>query len=178
MRFTAFIALLIPAAASLGAQQSPQTGPVIASAGGAFAVEGPEFVTPTGHTFRPLYMVSQSGGRDKVNDSFDTAARFFNMHARAGIPLERIQVAIVVRGPASVDLLNDAEYRKRFGVANPNAKTLEELMKAGAKVIFCGQTAAARGVTKEMLMPGVQVALSAMTALVTLQDQGYRLIPF
>ena len=178
MRVTAVFALVAGTAALLPAQQQRQVGPVIQTGGGVFEVTNPGFATPLDHTFRVMYDVGESGGKDQVNDSFNSAARFLNMHARAGVPAGRVHAAIVVYGPGSMDLLNDAEYRRRFGVDNPNAKLLAELMRAGVKVVLCGQTAASRELTREMLVPGAQLALSAMTALVTLQDQGYRLIPF
>jgi len=52
------------------------------------------------------------------------------------------------------------------------------LHDAGVKIYLCGQTAAGRGFTTEDLNPAVSVALSAMTAHVRLQADGYTLIPF
>jgi intracellular sulfur oxidation DsrE/DsrF family protein len=46
------------------------------------------------------------------------------------------------------------------------------------KIIVCGQTAAYYGVKTDELLPGVQMALSAMTAHALLQQQGYTLNPF
>ncbi|MEE2877945.1 MAG: DsrE family protein, partial [Pseudomonadota bacterium] len=43
---------------------------------------------------------------------------------------------------------------------------------------LCGQTAAAREIEKDDLIPGVQIALSAMTAHAVLANQGYSLNPF
>ena len=43
---------------------------------------------------------------------------------------------------------------------------------------MCGQSAAGQGVKKTDLLPGVELALSAMTAHALLQQQGYTLNPF
>ena len=59
---------------------------------------------------------------------------------------------------------------------NPNRTMVEEIIAAGGQVILCGQSAAARGIDREDLLPGVQVAMSAMTALTVLQQDGYELI--
>ena len=53
--------------------------------------------------------------------------------------------------------------------------TPEELTAAGVQIVLCGQTAAARGIDRGRLQPGVKVALSAMTALFVFQEQGYRI---
>ena len=46
------------------------------------------------------------------------------------------------------------------------------------QIIFCGQSSNSRNIPKEQLIDGVQLSLSAMTALIQLQDQGYRLVKF
>ncbi|MGC1516561.1 MAG: DsrE family protein, partial [Maribacter sp.] len=86
--------------------------------------------------------------------------------------------AIVVHNAASKDMVNSTVYNEKFGVDNPNEKLLNALMDAGAAVIFCGQSSASRGFPKEDVLEGVQLSLSAMTALIQLQDDGYRLIKF
>jgi intracellular sulfur oxidation DsrE/DsrF family protein len=67
-------------------------------------------------------------------------------------------------------------YRARFGIENPNAPLLEALSEYGVRVILCGQTQMHRGLERAELAPHVEVALSAMTALVSLTSEGYRLL--
>lgn len=98
------------------------------------------------------------------------------MHGQAGVPAERLSGAIVVHGAASFELLDDEAYQARFGVDNPNGELLRELIATGQPV--CGQSAASRGVPTDPLIPGVKVALSAMTAFLMLQDEGYRINPW
>ena len=43
---------------------------------------------------------------------------------------------------------------------------------------LCGQTAVARDISADDLLPGVTMALSAMTAHAQLQQAGYTLNPF
>ncbi len=101
------------------------------------------------------------------------------MHARAGVPLENIQVAVVVHGKASEDLLSADEYaRRRDGAENANIELIAALVDKGMRVILCGQSAAAYGISNDMLAPGVEMALSAMTAHALLQQDGYTVNPF
>jgi intracellular sulfur oxidation DsrE/DsrF family protein len=74
--------------------------------------------------------------------------------------------------------LTDEAYRRRFGVDNPNRMLLQELIRFGVRVVLCGQTQTSGGFQRDEILPDIQVALSAMTALVALQDEGYRLIPY
>ena len=64
----------------------------------------------------------------------------------------------------------------REGVENPNKELIREIIASGGQVILCGQTAGARNISKDQLLPGVQLSLSAMTALTALQQQGYQII--
>ena len=115
---------------------------------------------------------------DKLNSSIETVARFLNMHAQHGVPVGNLQAVMVVHNKASKDLLQDEYYQQRYGVPNPNIQMIEELMDAGVTVIFCGQSSLSRNIPKDQTLEGVQIALSAMTALISLQDDGYRLIKF
>jgi len=156
---------------------APTVGPIITSGGGVYPVPNADFVIPPDLALRARFDVAHSpAGRDSVNPDLNSAARFLNMHAQAGIPRERVQVAVVVHGAASRDVLSDAAYQKRFGAPNPNRRLLEELAGAGAQIVLCGQTAAHRGIDRGELAKPVRLALSAMTAHAVLQDQGYQLV--
>jgi intracellular sulfur oxidation DsrE/DsrF family protein len=164
---------LTPAAA-----QQAKAGPVIESAGAVFTVN-PDLRTPTDRDYKVAFEIAApSASPDVLNQSINTVARFLNMHAQAGVPQKRLRGAIVAHGGASFEMMDDPAYRARFGVDNPNGPLIRELIAAGQPVILCGQSAASRGVRADQLIPGVQVALSAMTAFLLLQDDGYRVNPW
>lgn len=178
MRHSATIMLICAAGAlapSIEAQVRPQPGPVIESAGPVYDVPDPTFATPTDLTYRVVFEVANGASEpDRQNQQLGTIARFLNMHAQAGVPAAQIRVAAVVHGTAGKELLLDQAYREEFGTANPNTALIRELIAAGAQIVLCGQTAAARGIDRDRLQPGVKVSLSAMTALFVLQERGYR----
>ncbi len=152
---------------------------MIADFGPSWDIPNATYGTDTSKTFKVVFDVMNSPEDQKqVNPWMETAARFLNMHARNGVPPEQMKVALVVHNKASTDLLKDDAYKSRFGVPNPNSGLLKQLMDAGVDVIFCGQSSMARDVPIETTVEGTQLALSAMTALLQLQDQGYRLIKF
>jgi len=173
-------ALVLCSAADLAADVEPAgTGPLIEQFGPVYDVGRPDFATPTDLVYRAVFDVGPSPDAvDQVNPRIESLARFLNMHARAGVKPEQMKLALVVHGAAGKDMLSSAAYKSRFGVENPNAPLLAALRAQGVRVLLCGQTAAHKGFAREELAPGVELALSAMTALVALQADGYALISF
>lgn len=174
------IVLLSSGTGMLQAQQPARSaGPVIHTAGEVFAVPSPDFETPLDMTWRVAFDVSEAAAtQDAINPGLNSVARFLNMHAQAGVAVDKLQLAVVVHGSAGKDLLADAAYRDRYGIDNPNSALLNELAGAGVRIILCGQTAASRGLQRTELAKPVTLALSAMTAHAVLQERGYHVNPF
>ncbi len=104
-------------------------------------------------------------------------ARFMNMHGKNGVPLEDLDVAVVMHGRALFAAFNDEAYEELHGVNNPSRDLLQSLADAGVKFYACGQSLGFRGLDKSVLAEPVKVGLSAMTMLVTLQADGYTFLP-
>lgn len=156
-----------------------EKGIIIPEFGTTYDVENPDFETITAQDYKVVFDVGrQFDDPKKVNPLFNTAARYLNMHAKAGVPKENIKVALVVHGGAANDLLRNSKYNELYQTDNPNLPLLTALNKAGVEIILCGQTAAHRKIVKNDVHENVQFALSAMTALVTLQNLEYQLINF
>lgn len=124
---------------------------------------------PEDAVFRHSFDVSKRAEDGEPNRTLVSAARFINMHARAGVDADRIELAVVVHGTAVHDV---------SGEAPGSAELVAALIKRGVSIIVCGQSAAYYDVETDDLMPGVEMALSAMTAHALLQQQGYTLNPF
>ncbi len=156
-----------------------QTGPVIEGFGPVYEVpEGSYNLKKNTHYKVSMDVSATADFSSDLNRHFASAARFLNMHARNGINPDDIEFAIIVHGSAARDLLVDEAYHARFDEPNPNTAMLSQLSQAGVKIYLCGQTAAHRGYAVKDLNPAVTMALSAMTAHVRLQSEGYTLIPF
>jgi len=157
----------------------PEDGPVVEGYGAVYGVPDPDFETPTATEYRVVFDVSVGADEpDVVNARINTLARFLNMHGQAGVDADAMHLALVLHGSAGKDALDHAGYRSRFGIDNPNLPLLERLAGAGVEIVLCGQTAMHRGLAREELAEPVQLALSAMTALATLQARGYALVGF
>ena len=153
-------------------------GPVFTEFGAVAEVEFDQPMPADVH-FKHAFDVAKAAGEDGMNRGIESAARFVNMMALHNIPRENVEVAVVVHGAASLDLLNREAFAARFdGRDNLTAAPLSEMMAQGIAVYLCGQSAAAHGIEKADLVPGVQMAMSAMTAHALLQQQGYTVNPF
>ena len=168
-------ALASPASAQM---ENFKTGPVFEDFGPTAQVQT-DVPIPAETKFNIAFDVATKAEAGKLNRTFESAARFINMHVAAGVPAEDIKIAIVIHGGASHDLTNSEFYAKRNeGAANGSASAIAELQKHGVEFHLCGQSAAAHGIKNDDLLPGVKMQLSAMTAHALLQQAGYTLNPF
>ena len=144
-------------------------GPVFPQFGPHAPVEGIDEV-PADTEFSIAFDVAKTADEGTVNRGFESAARFINMHVAHGVPEDSIRIAVVVHGKAVMDLLARPD--------NTSADMVQVMLGEGVRFIVCGQSAAAYSVKQEDLLPGVEMALSAMTAHALLQQRGYTVNPF
>ena len=164
---------------SISWSQSKKTGPVIKEFGEVWQIENPDYKTDMKSPLKVVFDIMNSPeSHQKINKSIETAARFLNMHAQAGVATPNLKAVLVVHNMASKDIITNTAYRKRYGVNNPNKDLIQALLDANVDIIFCGQSSASRGIPKEDTIEGVQLGLSAMTALIQFQNKGYQLIKF
>jgi len=152
---------------------TPRDGPVIHGFGAAYDVPLTDLETPVDAEYKVVFEVHQSSEPGTVNPYLNTVARFLNLHARAGVPLENMHLAVVMHGEAAKDALMEAPYRERYGVDNANLDLLRQLSDAGVELYMCGQSAQSRGLQHDQLFEPVKMTLSAMTALSVLHMRGY-----
>ncbi|MEL6721544.1 MAG: DsrE family protein [Bacteroidota bacterium] len=144
-----------------------------------FVVDNPDFPTNKDIKYKVVFDVAKSGKTiDDLNQRLVTVMRFYNMHRQAGVPAENLDISVIVHGDATKDVLNSRTYRERYEVRHPNLSLIDQLVEKDINVYLCGQAAAGRNITRPNLAEGVQLALSAMTVLVTLQRAGYAVINF
>ncbi|WP_299326211.1 DsrE family protein [Parasphingopyxis sp.] len=167
------------AATSLSAQSDAfHTGPVFAELGQIAGVTT-TMAIPADAQFAVAFDTATRAEPGEVNRTLNSAARFINMHVAAGVPRENIRLAVVVHGRASLDLTRAEFYAGRQdGAENANAAAIEALLANDVQIILCGQTAAYYEIGVDDLLPGVDMALSAMTAHALLQQDGFTVNPF
>lgn len=152
-------------------------GPVILDDGPVAAIENRQAI-PEGTKLRVSMDVVDRAKAGEKNRHFVTAARFLNMHAQAGMPIDATKLALVIHGSAVHDVTNDKFHHANHQTSNANRALVEALLENGVEVYVCGQSAYFNGVKTEDLLPGVTMSLSAITAHALLQQNGYTLNPF
>ena len=101
-----------------------------------------------------------------------------NAFSVAHVSQGKIRFAVVFHGAALDGILDDAHYRGKFGVANPNLPVLEQMRKAGVELFVCGQNLAAEHIDPATLAPSVSVASDALIVLISYQNHGYAVLSF
>ena len=177
-RTTALALALLATPASAQDMSVFETGPVFEGFGPHAAIGGIEsFAADTefAHSF-DVAEPAKDGGR---NRGFESAARFINMHVANGVAEKNIRVAVVVHGPAVLDLLSAEGWAAHDKEGeNGSAAMVRAMLDHGVRFIVCGQSATAQGVSADQLIEGVEMDLSAMTAHAKLQQRGYTVNPF
>jgi len=176
MNRLAFLLLALLPIATL-AQSLPEsftTGPAIPDHGPVALQPDNAFNLVPGEVYRVVFDVAfGSEGAHVLNRRLESVARFINLHARAGIDPDDLDIEVVAHGGSLFDVLSREAYRERFEVDHPNADLVDALIHAGVTLYLCGQSASARGVGADELAPGVKLAHSAMTVLVRRQAEGW-----
>lgn len=106
----------------------------------------------------------------------ERVARVVNLYYAAGIPLNKLDFVVSMNGDAVIAGLNNEEFRKAYGIDNPNLKMIGELEKAGVKVTVCDQSVAFHHIDREWIDKSVTHTISSGTTVATLQNQGYALL--
>lgn len=179
MRFliATLLTLSFPALAMSGPADF-STGPIIDGFGPAATVASAQQL-PEDSQFKIAFDTAKGSDGDALNKTLESAARFLNMHGKAGVSVENIDIAVVIHGGAAFDLLSPAAHKaRRDGANNPNTALIAALTVNRVRIILCGQTAAYRDISLDELLPNVELSLSAMTAHAQLQSRGYTLNPF
>ena len=179
MRFILFFGSLLLLPVCLLQAQETEAGPVIEGFGKVFKVPEADLNLDTGKTYKVLFDVyTDPGGKGDMNPLLTTVARFINMHGQAGLPKEQMKIAVVLHGAGVTNALSDRAHDEKFRRANPNTDLLKALGDAGVELYVCGQSLKSRGFSEKDLAEPVKISLSAMTALVHYQEEGYRIINF
>lgn len=89
------------------------------------------------------------------------------MNTLAAHAVTRANVDFVVfhTGPSDEAVLDDAHYRAKHGVANPNLPVLAELRRQGIKLCVCGQRLLADGVPLDAVTKEVTIVEDGVVAI-------------
>lgn len=177
--YLAFIILSFTIGTSTAQSEKPITGPIIENYGAAFEIQKADLTLDKNTEYKVIFDVFTDNSKDgDVNPLINTVARYLNMHAKQGVPLKNMKVALILHGSATKSALSNVAFEKKYSTKNPNAELIEVLKNANVEVFVCGQSFLFNGFNLEDVSENVKVSLSALTALVAYQNNGYQIINF
>ncbi len=185
MRKSMFVALGTPllglallACGTIAASAEPEwSNPVIKGYGKIVSLPNAAMQPDKNADYKVVFNLTVGVDPDKVNSSLDRVARTVNIFASAGVPVSHLHFVVVIHGPATPIVLDNAHYQEKFKLDNPNIALIDALEKAGVKVVVCGQALAGNKIEHEWVNPKVEITLSAITDVVILEKAGYVLFP-
>lgn len=169
--------LLSLAAVKQGSSEAPNyTNPAIAKYGKVVQLSNAAQQPRDGSKI--VVDVTKGGEPAKLNPAIEKVARFVNIYRGAGKQVAKVDIALVLHGDTTLAILNSEAYAKNFGTKdNPNLDCLHQLHDAGVEIYVCGQSLIGKGGKPEEVVVFADTAVSALTALVNLQTDGYAYVP-
>lgn len=168
--------LLIGAASAAAAEKSPMA-PLIDGYGKTVPVANAGERPDPSMDYKIVMSVTKAGEAGAPPPALEKAARLANLLAESGVPASHRHIVVVLHGAATAVVLTEAGEKARNKGANSSAELVGKLTAAGVSVHVCGQALAGAKISQSEVLPGIQVDLSALTTLSTLQLKGYALIP-
>lgn len=175
----ASVLLLATPASAQNTRDDLHDGPLVEGFGHHVDLPDADFETRTDQVYKVAFELFQPLGRpERVHMRLEAAARFMNMHAHAGVPKEHLQVKLILHGGGTQTAMTNEAYRERHNVDNPNLALLQALSDAGVEIFLCEQSRILNGLDADEVAAPVKSALSAMTAVVNLQAEGYQFLTY
>ena len=172
--------LLLLASASLAAAQWPAPkSPIVPAADGYVEIPNVELPPARANTYRAIFDATH--GADKPTQlvpGLNMAGSELNALAVAKVPSQNAKFVVVFHGSAVDGILDDAHYKAKFGVENPNLKAIAAMKRQGVEFYVCGQYLAGEKIDPKILTPDVSLAADALLVLMQYQNKGYALLSF
>jgi intracellular sulfur oxidation DsrE/DsrF family protein len=157
----------------------PAVAPVVADADGYVAIPNVAVPPDRKRVYRAIFDATQgSGDPKKILPALNMAGSELNAFGAAGVPLRNAKFVVVFHGAALDGILDNAHYRTKFSVDNPNLEVLAAMKATGVKFFVCGQNLAAEQIDPATLSSDVTVASDALIVLMSYQNDGYALLSF
>lgn len=161
------------------AQWPAAQAPVVPAADGYVAIPNAALAPDKGHSYRAIFYATHAAEKPaQLVPALNMAGSELNALAVAHVPLKEAKFVLVFHGPAVNGLLDNGHYKVKFGVDNPNLKTIAKMKQQGTEFYVCGQYLAGEKIDLKTLTPDVTVAADALLVLIRYQNNGYSLLSF
>ncbi|MFT5016159.1 MAG: intracellular sulfur oxidation DsrE/DsrF family protein, partial [Limisphaerales bacterium] len=170
--------LLVTFVCTCGRAQE-KINPVVQNFGGVYAI--PEATIRPDSTIQYKIVVDLKSGGEKPSDysfGLHNVARMLNLHEVGGGFNDQMTVVLAIHGDATFAVLDNAAYKRKFGINNPNIDLIRELKVAGVHLTVCGQSLIARKIKPITVLPEVEISISMLTTMATCQMKGFAVFQF
>lgn len=155
---------------------APLGQPVIPEYGKISPIENPQERPDPNLDYKIVVNVTKAGANGGFPPELEKAGKVANLLAVYGVPANHRHIVAIIQGPATASVMSPAAMQSRGLGANPTIDLVAKLNKAGVRVDVCSQALAAAKIAPSEVMQGIQVDLSALTTLTTLELKGYALL--
>jgi len=154
--------------------------PVIPEAYGFIPVPQASVKPDKSHVYKAIFDARQAAAKPaELAPALMFAGAELNTLSASGVPLSNIDFVIIFHTTdADSAVWDNAHYRAKFGVDNPNLKVLSEMKKAHVRVYVCAQQLVADNVPFDSLSPDVTLATDGLVVLMTFENAGYALLSY
>ena len=172
--------LLLLASVNVATAQWPDPkSPLVPAADGYVAIPNVALPPVGENTYRAIFDATHAADKPaQLVPALNMAGSELNALAVAHVPIEKAKFVVVFHGLAVDGILDEAHYKAKFGIGNPNLKTIAEMKKQGVEFYVCGQYLAGEKIDPKTLVPDVTVAADALLVLMQYQNKGYALLSF
>ena len=150
--------------------------PVIPDYGKISPIENPQERPDPNLDYKVVVNVTKAGENGGWPPEMEKAAKVANLLAVYGVPANHRHIVVIIQGPATNSVMGPAAMQARGLGVNRTADLVAKLNAAGVRVDVCSQALAAAKILPSEVMNGIQVDLSALTTLTTLELKGYALL--
>lgn len=176
MKYLIIACLLLITNIKLVAQNS---GPVIHDADGFTIIKDAAYQPEKNRIYKAIYDATKMAkDSSQILPALNMAGSELNALQVCSIPISNAKFVVVFHGAAINGILNNAAYKEKYGIDNPNLKTLHELNENGVQLFVCGQNLLGEKIDFKTISPDVKVASDALIVLMTFQNNGYALMSF
>lgn len=154
---------LLAGSCAWAADRDSASVPFIGGVDEYIAVPGSTRHAKPGRVYRAVFDARRGPAKpDDIIPTLNMIGSELNTLAAHGVPRRHAKFVVVFHTSASNEaVLEDAAYRARHGVPNPNLNVIRQLRAAGVGLFVCGQSLLAD-----------KVPLSAVTPEVTIVEDG------
>jgi len=171
--------ILISTITLAAAQWPPPKAPAVSGADGYVEIPNAALAPTKTSNYRAIFDATRPADKPtELLPALNMAGSELNALAAANVPVTNARFALVFHGPAVDGILDQAHYKAKFGMNNPNLKAIAEMKKHGVELFVCGQYLAAEKIDPTSLVPEVTVAADALLVLIHYQNNGYALLSF